>query len=97
MDREMFYGAHPEIFRIAALLRKRLTPAESFLWEHIRKNQLGVRFKAQHPVGDFIVDFYCHPAKLVVEIDGPIHYFNSEYDSSRKYEIEEFGLKVIRF
>jgi very-short-patch-repair endonuclease len=97
MDREMFYGAYPELFRIAELLRKNMTPAEVKLWDQVRKKQLGVRFKAQHPLSFFVVDFYCHKAKLVVELDGPIHRFNSQYDDSRQSEIEQLGIMVLRF
>lgn len=59
----------------------------------------GFRFKAQHPISQFIADFYCHKASLVIEIDGEIHNFDErkEYDEGRTYEIEKFGLKVIRF
>ena len=96
----MFYGASSSTFKKAEELRLNMTKAELFLWQHLKKNQLlGLRFKAQHPISQFIVDFYCHKAKLVVEIDGEIH--NSpeslEYDKNRTYELEKFGLKVIRF
>ena len=58
-----------------------------------------MRFKAQHPISQFIVDFYCHKVKLVVEIDGEIHNTkeNKEYDSNRTFELNKFGLKVLRY
>lgn len=68
-------------------------------FNQLSKNQLGVRFKAQHPIANYIVDFYCHKAKLVVEIDGDVH-FNEEAqlsDESRTKDIEALNLRVIRF
>ena len=67
------------------------------LWEKLRRNQLGVRFKPQHPIDIFIVDFYCYPAKLVIEVDGEIHTSQHDYDDGRTAELERFGITVIRF
>lgn len=99
-ERTMFYGAKPEIFRKAKILRTNMTPSEILLNEKLRNNQiLGLRFKAQHPINQFIVDFYCHPLKLVIEVDGEIHNLKStkEYDDNRTIELEKFGLEIIRF
>ena len=74
-----------------------MTLAEKLLWERLKKNQLGVRFKAQHPIDIFIADFYCHKFKLVVEIDGKIHENQIEYDNGRTAELERWGLRIIRF
>ncbi len=96
----MFYGAKPEIFIRARALRNNMTIAEKRLLEKLRNNQvLGLRFKSQHPISQFIVDFYCHPLKLVIEIDGEIHDIkcNKEYDDNRTFELEKLGLTVIRF
>ena len=71
--RNMYYNAQPTIFARAKELRENMTPAEKVLWEKLRCNQLSVRFKAQHPIDIFIADFYCHRAKLVIEVDGAIH------------------------
>lgn len=100
VERTMFYGAKPETFLKAKVLREKMTIPEKLLFERLRKNQLlGLRFKAQHPISQFIVDFYCHQLRLVIEIDGEIHENNEakEYDSNRTIELEKFGLKVIRF
>ncbi len=94
---DMFFGAKRDIFQKAEQLRLNLTNAEKILWEHINKNQLGCRFKSQHPIDIFIVDFYCHKYGLVIEIDGEIHFSRKEYDTGRTVEIEKYGLKVIRF
>jgi very-short-patch-repair endonuclease len=77
-----------------------MTPSENILWQHLRKKRLsGILFRRQHPISNFIVDFYCHEARLVIEIDGDIHnqQENKEYDENRTFELEKFGLKVIRF
>ena len=97
IERSMFYNARPEIFQRAKSLRKNMTGAEKMLWEKLRNKQLGVRFKPQHPIGRFIVDFYCHQTKLVVEMDGEIHDDQKEYDMGRTGEMEEYGIRVIRF
>jgi very-short-patch-repair endonuclease len=99
-DKPMFYGASPANFENARLLRENLTHAENILWQRLNKNQLnGFKFRRQHPMKNFIADFYCHTAKLVIEVDGEIHLteFAKEYDEGRTYELAEFGIKVVRF
>jgi very-short-patch-repair endonuclease len=96
----MFYGAEPDILRTAAILRKNMTLAERVLWVKLKNRDIfKVKFRRQHPVWIFIVDFYCHEYKLVIEVDGEIHNESEtkEYDLGRTAEIEKFGLKVIRF
>ncbi|MBN1819790.1 MAG: endonuclease domain-containing protein [Prolixibacteraceae bacterium] len=96
----MFYNAKPHIFEKAKLLRKNMTRAEEKLWEQLReKKLLGLRFRPQHPIDIFITDFYCHPARLVIEVDGGIHKSmeQKEYDLGREGELENWGIKVIRF
>jgi very-short-patch-repair endonuclease len=97
VHRSMFYNASPGIFQKAEELRNNMTDAEEVLWTHLRKSQLGVRFKAQHPIDKFIVDFYCHNVKLVIEVDGSIHELQKEYDINRSDELNNLGLNVIRF
>ncbi|WP_101688259.1 endonuclease domain-containing protein [Dysgonomonas massiliensis] len=94
---QMFYGAKPALFEKAKVLRQNMTQAELLLWEKLKGSQLGARFKAQHPIDIFIVDFYCHRYKLVVEVDGEIHMAQQEYDKARTEELEKYGLSVIRF
>jgi very-short-patch-repair endonuclease len=55
--------------------------------------------RRQHPIGNFIADFYCHEFKLVIEVDGAYHSQDdpSDYDQGRSYELEELGIKVLRF
>ena len=100
LDREMFYGAGPEIFRRAASLRKNMTEAEKKLWAVLRRKQLkGKRFRRQHPISTFIADFYCHETMLVIEVDGGIHISTDqrEKDTGREYEMQKLGLRIIRF
>ena len=97
IPRDMFYDAKPAIFENAKYLRENMTAAEKTLWNRLKNNKLGVRFKSQHPVDIFIADFYCHRFKLVVEIDGKIHNNTKEYDEGRTAELEKPGIKVLRF
>ncbi|MTK53170.1 DUF559 domain-containing protein [Paludibacter sp.] len=97
VEHTMYYNAQPTIFARAKELRENMTPAEAVLWERLKCNQLGVRFKAQHPIDIFIADFYCHRAKLIVEVDGKIHAAQLDYDDGRTAELERLGLIVIRF
>lgn len=79
--------------------RKKPTEAEDSLWGLLRDNKLGVRFRRQHAIANFIVDFVCLPAMLVIEVDGDVHNTaeNKEYDEQRTYELEKLGFKVVRF
>ncbi len=96
----MFYNAKPHIFEIAKALRNNMTNSELALWEKLKgKQMLGLRFRPQHPIDIFIADFYCHPIKLVIEIDGGIHKTTEqkEYDIGRTAELNYWGIEVIRF
>jgi very-short-patch-repair endonuclease len=96
----MFYGANSTTIRTAAILRKNMTLSEILLWKKLRNRKIfNTKFRKQHPISMFIVDFYCHEFKLVIEVDGEIHNNkeSSEYDLSRSAELNKFGLKVIRF
>jgi len=96
----MYYGADSNTLRAAHLLRRSMTKAEAVLWKKLRdRNVFNTKFRRQHPISIFIVDFYCHEYKLVIEVDGDIH--NDEiacqYDLGRTEVLNKFGLKVIRF
>ena len=93
----MFYGAKRDIFQKASELRENMTIAEKLLWSRLKSNQLGVRFKRQHPIDIFIADFYCHQYKLVVEVDGEYHNEQLDYDEGRTAELQNLGITVIRF
>ncbi|MBN2188752.1 MAG: TM0996/MTH895 family glutaredoxin-like protein [Chitinispirillaceae bacterium] len=74
------------------------TPAEKALWEIVGNNQIrNLRFRRQHKIGQFIVDFYCHKAGLVVEVDGGIHEKRKAEDSVRSGFLKSLGLAVLMF
>jgi very-short-patch-repair endonuclease len=96
----MFYNAKPSIFEKAKVLRDNMTDSELKLWKILRaKKMLNLRFRPQHPIDIFIADFYCHPLKLVIEVDGGIHKSRDqrEYDNGREAELNNWGIKVMRF
>ena len=77
-------------------LRREMTPAEKLLWQEVRAKKLGVRFRRQQVIQGFIVDFYCHKAALVVEVDGDIHDLQQEEDAGREKALNELGLRIVR-
>jgi acetylglutamate kinase len=99
MRDNMFYGATPMIFQRAEELRNRMTLAEEKLWHSIRINEWRLKFRRQHPIANYVVDFYCHPIKLVIELDGGIHEVEEvkKYDEFREQHLRELGLTVLRF
>ena len=79
-------------------MRNNPTEAEALLWECLRKKQLfGFKFRRQHIIKIFIVDFYCSACKLVVEIDGPIHKSQLDYDREREEVLRSMGYRILRF
>lgn len=74
-----------------------MTPAEKLLWQQLRTNKLGVHFRRQQIIAGFIVDFYCHKAALVIEVDGDIHDLQQEEDARRDHVLREMGLTIVRF
>jgi very-short-patch-repair endonuclease len=78
-------------------LRREMTPAEKVLWEELRANKLGVHFRRQQVIQGFIVDFYCHRAGLVVEVDGDVHDLQKEEDERREKVLSALGLRIVRF
>jgi len=84
----------------ARQLRENMTDAERHLWAKIRMKQLkDYQFYRQKPIGDYIVDFFCPKAKLIIEVDGSQHFVNEtiEYDRIREEYVRSLGLKVLRF
>lgn len=79
-------------------LRQRMTPAEQILWQRLRRKQLhGLKFRRQHPLGPYIVDFYCPECRLVVEVDGAVHREQEGPDEARTAQLEAYGYRVVRF
>jgi len=97
---DFYYGASATTKAQAAELRKNMTVAEKILWQKLRNRNLNnLKFRRQHPVDIFILDFYCHEKKLAIEVDGGIHNQEAqrEWDENRTYELNEFGINVLRF
>ena len=81
-------------------LRNNSTPAERFLWSHIKSKQLdGLRFQRQHSINNYIVDFYCAKYKIILELDGEVHNHPEaeEKDELRGKELENLGYYILRF
>jgi very-short-patch-repair endonuclease len=100
IERNMFYGASRNTFKMASELRRNMTEAEMKLWNKLKnRNVFKSRFRRQHPVHIFIVDFYCHEFKLAIEIDGDIHLKKevAEYDDGRTADLEKLGIRILRF
>lgn len=94
--------SHPHSYQqlreIARDLRSNQTPDERHLWKHLSQRQrLGFKFRRQHVIDRFIVDFYCAESALVIELDGGIHCLTEERDAARQEYLESLGLTVLRF
>ena len=95
-----YYNAPEETFDTAKYLRRKITKAEKNLWYELRRNNLkGYHFRRQHPIAWYIADFFCHKAKLVVELDGEVHDSEEmkEHDRVRDETMENFEITVLRF
>lgn len=81
-------------------LRNNATTAEATLWRFLKKSQLvGRKFRRQHSIGNYVVDFYCPAEKLVIELDGESHFHQSsyEYDKGRTEYLQSLNLRILRF
>jgi len=81
-------------------LRNNLTPAEAELWKYLKGAQLaGRKFRRQHSIGNYILDFYCPAERLVVELDGQVHQhlITAQADAERDEKLQALGIQVIRF
>lgn len=88
-----------DLTKLAKELRKRATPQEQILWSRLRGRAAdGLKFKRQHPVGGFIVDFICIERGLIIEVDGRQHGFDKEraYDGKRDEKLESLGYRMLR-
>lgn len=90
----------PELKTFRKELRSRLTPAEATLWKFLQRSQLdGRKFRRQHSVGNYILDFYCPEERLCIELDGAAHFTEAgvEYDNERTAYLNSLDIKVVRF
>ncbi len=99
MNENMFYKAHPLIFKKAEELRDHPTHCESLLWNYVKENQFGIKFRRQHPASNYVLDFYAHKIKLAIEIDGDIHSMEDvkRNDLERQGRLELLGIRFLRF
>ena len=81
----------------ARVLRREMTDSERKLWSGLRGEQLGVKFRRQHPLGRYVADFACLAPKLVVELDGSQHQLQQSYDAQRDAFFRAQGFEVMRF
>nr|WP_314603627.1 DUF559 domain-containing protein [uncultured Capnocytophaga sp.] len=88
---------NPKLREFAKQLRNNSTLSEVLLWKQIKGKALGVEFKRQVPMLEYIVDFYCQEIGLAIEVDGNIHDFRYLEDAQRQQEIEKYGVIFIRF
>ncbi len=97
----VLYSANPYLYKVlktrAEDMRANPTKAEKVLWEKIKNKQLGIKFRQQHIINIFIVDFCSIKSALIIEVDGAIHKNQKEADAERTRILEKEGYKVIRF
>jgi putative DNA methylase len=94
---EISVATQKKMQEVARQLRRESTPSEAILWEALCNRQLeGRKFRRQHPIGTFVVDFFCREESLVVEVDGPIHESQKKLDRQRQDLIESLGLRFVR-
>ena len=99
-DESMYKGAPSDSFAKAKFLRENMTDAEKLLWEKLKDNKLkGLKFRRQYPIHIYIVDFYCHKLKLIIEIDGGYHNSKEQklLDAERSEILKFQELEIIRF
>jgi len=96
-----YHHTTPEIWNAliskAKEMRSNMTPSEKLLWEELRGGRSGLKFRRQHIIDRFIVDFVCLSAGIVIEVDGEIHNDQKEYDEGRTVELNQNGFQVVRF
>jgi very-short-patch-repair endonuclease len=87
-----------DLISLSRTLRKRQTDAENLIWRHLRRKQVeGLRFRRQHPIGKYIVDFVCLEKQLILEIDGGQHAIEIDKDRDRDKWLLAEGYKILRF
>lgn len=98
MKQQRYHGSPSAVKQRARELRQEMTQAEVVLWARLRNRGLGsLKFRRQHPIGSFVVDFYCDRFQLVVEIDGAVHDGQQARDEARTAWLTERGYQIVRF
>jgi very-short-patch-repair endonuclease len=91
------FARTPAMTARARNLRRRMSPVERKLWYALRDDQLGASFRRQHPVGPYVLDFYCPSAGLAIELDGDEHANRTGRDARRTRFLNQHGIRVMRF
>jgi cyclase len=99
MKKTMFLGAGNLLFERAKALRDNPTDAEQLLWFYLRQKPLDHKFRRQHPISQYVADFYCHSLKLIIEVDGDVHTNEDviKSDQERQAHLEKEGINFLRF
>jgi very-short-patch-repair endonuclease len=98
MTRKPYWRSKLHIRDRARQLRHIATDAETLLWQHLRlRSSTGLKWRRQHPIGPFIVDFYCAEHRFIVELDGSVHDEQIEHDAERTVLLEQAGYRMLRF
>lgn len=95
-ERRVMSAAKAGKVRFARDQRAVATRPETVLWTALRRNALGFKFRRQHPIEDFVLDFYCEECRLAIEVDGPTHEERSDYDSWRDARMRQRGIHTLR-
>jgi len=94
--RELIHNV-PKLKTRRQKLRNSVTEAEALLWQRLKNSKLGFKFRRQHSVSFYVLDFYCPSKKLAIELDGAVHLKRKEYDKYRTEYLKSFNIKVLRF
>ena len=98
MDYQDYFKNKPEYLLRRSKLRRNQTKSEKVLWHELKAKRFGgFRFRRQFQIGKYIVDFYCHSLRLIIELDGPIHEHQSEYDRKREKWLVKQEYVVVRY
>jgi len=96
---EMHNDATPKVFRNAAKLRGNMTEPEKKLWDYLKTKPLDLKFRRQHPLAGYVLDFYCHKLRMSIELDGGYHLKEEQKlrDKERTNYLKTLGINEIRF
>ena len=100
LPKKLWHPPHPSSVAVvrARELRQELTPSEKILWEVLRGSKFhGAKFRRQHPIGKYILDFYCPQSKLAIELDGSVHRGREGEDDWREKIVGTHGIRFLRF
>lgn len=97
--KKMYKKAEPKKFEFARVLRKTATEQEKILWQELRNKKLGFKFRRQHPIDEYIVDFICIDKKLIIEIDGFHHITKEGMENDKMGDIllKHYNFRILRF